>query len=150
MHYSTEVESYQVQVNDSSTAEQLYEKGKVKIFRLYLCTKIRNVERSSEEEETDMQKTSTAVVALTGTELYFSTEVEIMDDMVEQEIGLEIVIEDVQLDDTVLWNEPPQRPGEQKLSLWTDQPPQGMDGPQPEPVAEPWNDGHRVNLNLLL
>lgn len=64
--YSTEIESSQVHVNSWSTVDNLYEESKVKILRLYLCTKRVNVELSSEEEEAEMHLTSTPTVDLTG------------------------------------------------------------------------------------
>lgn len=48
--YSTEIESSQVHVNSWSTVDNLYEESKVKILRLYLCTKRVNVDLSSEED----------------------------------------------------------------------------------------------------
>lgn len=182
--YSTEIESSQVHVNSWSTVDNLYEESKVKILRLYLCTKRVNVELSSEEEEAEMHLTSTPTVDLTGHESHVSTEVQDMDDIVHQEIDLEIIIgpvatEDVQLDDTVPWNDqppqrddtvpwndlPPQRLVEPQSVPWIDQPLQSPGEPQPAPsteqppqgfgglVAEPWNDqtlGERASVTLII
>ncbi|KAL7388112.1 hypothetical protein ABVT39_007352 [Epinephelus coioides] len=141
--YSTEIESSQIKVCSSSTVEEMYEQSKVRILRLYLHNKMKKVELSSEEEEADMQLTSATVVDLTGTEPHCSTEVQGMDAMVE-EIDLEVIIgagenQDVQLDDTLPWNDqssqgldethpdpsnnqPPERPSEQQLDAWDEQP----------------------------
>lgn len=167
--YSTEIESSQVHVNSWSTVDNLYEESKVKILRLYLCTKRVNVELSSEEEEAEMHLTSTPTVDLTGHESHVSTEVQDMDDIVHQD--LEIIIgpvatEDVQLDDTVPWNDlPPQRLVEPQSVPWIDQPLQSPGEPQPAPsteqppqgfgglVAEPWNDqtlGERASVTLII
>lgn len=122
--------------------DNLYEESKVKILRLYLYTKRVNVELSSEEEEAEMHLTSTPTVDLTGHEPHASTEVQDMDDIVHQEIDLEIIIgavatEDVQLDDTVPWNDqPPQRLVEPQYVPLIDQPLQSPGEPQPAPSNE--------------
>ncbi|KAI9541400.1 hypothetical protein NQZ68_031056 [Dissostichus eleginoides] len=145
-YYSTEIESSQVQVSSSSTVDNLYEESRVKILRLYLRTKIRKVELSSDEEEAEMQLTSTPVVDLTGSEPHYSTDVQGIDDMVHQEIDPEIIIgamanDGVQLDDTLPWNDqPPHGLGDPQPAPWNDQPPHGFGEPQPALVTEPWND----------
>ncbi|XP_065116262.2 uncharacterized protein [Paramisgurnus dabryanus] len=96
-HYTTDIECSQVHVEMSKTIEQLYSESKVRILRLYLCTKMKPEEQSSDEDEA-----VTAVIDLNDSE----TENVINSvSSVDSEITLGASeSETVQMDDTLPWD----------------------------------------------
>lgn len=53
--FQTEIQSSQIEAEGSNTVEQLYSQSRVRILRLYLCTKSKDKEMSGSEEETSPQ-----------------------------------------------------------------------------------------------
>lgn len=113
------MESSQIEVSSSSTVEQLYAESRVRILRLYLFTKMRKEKQSSEESTFEKQLTSIPTVDLTGGDPPLSDEVQEIYETVSQHDDSEIIVQsvemfvndDVDLDDTVPWeNQPPQTP----------------------------------------
>ncbi|XP_051814301.1 uncharacterized protein LOC127536900 [Acanthochromis polyacanthus] len=66
-HYSSHIESSQVHVDMSNTVEELYNQSKVKILRLYLCTKKKTGQQPSGVEG-DHASSQPSVVDLTNNE----------------------------------------------------------------------------------
>lgn len=53
--YDTEIQSSQMEVSSPNTIEELYSRSRVRILRLYLCTKLRDEEVSETEKEATPQ-----------------------------------------------------------------------------------------------
>lgn len=66
-HYSAHIESSQIHVDMSNTVDELYKQSKVKILRLYLCTKKKTGQQSSGVEG-DYATSQPSVVDLTNNE----------------------------------------------------------------------------------
>ncbi|KAL3976398.1 hypothetical protein ACER0C_022284 [Sarotherodon galilaeus] len=66
-HYSTHIESSQMHVDASNIVDELYKQSKVKILRLYLCTK-KKTQQQPQDVEADHAITQPSVVDLTDNE----------------------------------------------------------------------------------
>ncbi|XP_076842446.1 uncharacterized protein LOC143487027 [Brachyhypopomus gauderio] len=109
--YTTEIQSSQIDINSTDTVNQLYEKSKVRLLRLYLCTKKRS--------EQDLQST----VDLTG------SDEEQNDQRFDENLDLEVVIgaaedDGVSLDDTVPWETPDDPPSKAEFKISQSQMPE--------------------------
>ncbi|XP_039890650.1 uncharacterized protein LOC120735377 [Simochromis diagramma] len=107
-HYSTHIESSQMHVDASSTFDELYKQSKVKILRLYLCTR-KKTQQHPQDVEADHTITQPSVVDLTGNEPNQAA-----DDLLVENINSEpsnFVINDgasisgyLELNDTLPWD----------------------------------------------
>ncbi|XP_038159039.1 uncharacterized protein LOC119795229 isoform X1 [Cyprinodon tularosa] len=97
--YHSEIQSSQIEVEISSTIEQLYNLSRVRILRLYLCTKLRDVQIEEDiHPKTPQSSTSVADVAESSFEVrQYLPEPD--DDYV---VNIEIPT-DNNMDDTVVW-----------------------------------------------
>ncbi|XP_053569293.1 uncharacterized protein LOC128659738 [Bombina bombina] len=109
LDYSTEIQSSQIQVNSSNTVEDLYIQSKVRMLKLYLCTKQENKELPT-DKEIQAVRNSTPVLDPTedGQDILAEGAIH---DMSAQEIDLVLIGAnsnyEVQLDDTQPWNGQP-------------------------------------------
>lgn len=110
--YSTYIESSQAHVEMSKTLEQLCGESRVKIVRLFLCTKMKTEKQSSESEEAGLSIIAPfPVIELTECGQNETTKVLHMENKnSELELDLEIVFgastgEDAQMDDTLPWED---------------------------------------------
>lgn len=107
-HYSTHIESSQMHVDASSTVDELYKQSKVKILRLYLCTR-KKTQQQPQDVEANHAITQPSVVDLTGNEPNQAA-----DDLLVENINSEpsnFVINDgasisgyLELNDTLPWD----------------------------------------------
>ncbi|XP_028291816.1 uncharacterized protein LOC114454992 [Gouania willdenowi] len=67
-HYSTHIESSQIHVEVSNTVDELYSQSKVRMLRLYLCTKKTTRQQPSRVEAGDHEISQPSVVDLTDNE----------------------------------------------------------------------------------
>ncbi|CAG5980160.1 unnamed protein product, partial [Menidia menidia] len=94
-HYSTHIESSQIHVDVTHTVEELYSQSKVKILRLYLCTK-KNTGQQPSEVEGDHAISHPSVVDLTNNEHNQADE-----DLLVENRNSESYLE---LNDTLAWD----------------------------------------------
>ncbi|XP_023808409.1 uncharacterized protein LOC110015555 [Oryzias latipes] len=100
-NYSTHIESSQMNICVSDTIEQLYSLCKVKLLRLYLCTK-KKMEWNQAVEEDNDPKSQSSMIDLTENDQ--SQIVENLATSNQHAVGGISTSEDLELDDTLVWD----------------------------------------------
>ncbi|KAF6730950.1 hypothetical protein FQA47_004056, partial [Oryzias melastigma] len=108
-HYSTHIESSQMDICVSNTIEQLYALSKVRLLRLYLCTKEKMKQNQSDEEEEDDPRNHSSMIDLTENEpsqIVETLEVEVtnQESSDQHAVGGMYMNGDFELDDTLVWD----------------------------------------------
>ncbi|XP_039651033.1 uncharacterized protein LOC120555909 [Perca fluviatilis] len=109
-HYSTHIESSQTHVKMSNRVEELYNQSKVKILRLYLCTKKKTGPQPAVGEEDDLSVTQPPLIDLTEHEQKQAVENLLVENRNSESPNVDETnygassSEDLELNDTLQWD----------------------------------------------